>query len=352
MDASSAERWMREAIRLSRKGFPAPNPRVGCVIVKGNRIVGRGHHPYAGGPHAEVVALREAGAQSRGAHLFVTLEPCRHHGKTPPCTQALIQAGVGYVTVAQLDPTPDAGGGLQELEAAGIPVTVGVLASEAASVNGPWLMAVRRRWPYVALKVACSLDGIIHSSDSPERWITSPSARRAGHRLRAELGCVLVGSRTVEVDDPQLTARLPGVRRQPLRVVLDPTARLNSHFRVFDQSAETIRLVAGMPRQDGDVSCSTNGGAFDTRALLDILWQRGVTGVLVEGGARTHRAFLEAGCCDALEMFVSPKVLGSGLRWFDPLSGQELGNAGMFELVSARRVGSDAWLRFRPLSVQ
>lgn len=341
---------MREAIRLARKGFPAPNPRVGCVIVKANRIVGRGHHAYAGGPHAEIVALREAGDKSRGAHLFVTLEPCRHHGKTPPCTQALIQAGVGRVTVAQLDPTPDAGGGLRELEAAGIPVTARVLETEAASVNELWLTAVHMRRPYVALKVACSLDGIIHSPDASDRWITSSPARRAGHRLRAELGCVLVGSRTVEVDDPQLTARLPGVRRQPLRVVLDPTASLKPDHRVFDQSAETIRLVAGKPRREGDVPCPTNGGAFDMRALLEILWQRGMTGVLVEGGAQTYRAFLEAGLCDALEMFVSPKVLGSGLRWFDPLSGQDLSTLSGFELVSARRVGSDAWLRLRSQS--
>jgi diaminohydroxyphosphoribosylaminopyrimidine deaminase/5-amino-6-(5-phosphoribosylamino)uracil reductase len=250
--------------------------------------------------------------------------------------------------VAQLDPTPDAGGGLRELEAAGIQVTVGVLEAEAASVNELWLTAVRRRRPYVALKVACSLDGIIHSPDASDRWITSSLARRGGHRLRAELGCVLVGSRTVEVDDPQLTARLPGVRRQPLRVVLDPAARLEPHYRVFDQSAETIRLVAGKPRRDGDVPCPTSGRGFEIRALLEILWQRGMTGVLVEGGAQTYRAFLEAGYCDALEMFVSPKVLGSGLRWFDPLSGQVLGARGRFELVSARRVGSDAWLRLRP----
>jgi len=338
---------MREAIRLSRKGFPAPNPRVGCVIVRDDRVLGRGHHPFAGGPHAEIVALREAGSLSKGAHVFVTLEPCRHHGKTPPCTQALIQAGVASVTVAQLDPTPEARGGLRELERAGIRVKAHVLEKEASAVIEPWLIAVRRVRPYVALKVACSLDGVIYAPGAPDRWITSPMARRAGHRLRAELGCVLVGRRTIEVDDPQLTARIPGVARQPVRVVLDPEGRLSFDRQVFDRSAETIRIVAGAPRSELDVQCPARGATFAAPQILEVLWRRGVRGVLVEGGAQTYRSFLEAEVCDALEIFVSPQVLGTGLRWFDPLTGKATGHLARFGLVAARRIGSDAWLRLR-----
>lgn len=320
---------MRRAVRQSKRGYPAPNPHVGCVIVRDGMIVGEGYHDHCGGPHAEIVALRQAGERARGADVYVTLEPCNHTGRTGPCSEALIAAGVGSVTAAVADPNPKAAGGAERLRGAGIEVSMGLLARQAEEINRVFLTAQRRRRPYVMLKAAITLDGFLARPDGSSKWITGPRARREGHRLRAQCGAVLVGRRTVEVDDPQLTARLPGIVNQPIRVVLDPHSRLTGDEQVFSQPGETWRLK--------------NAGTIEE--LLQELWDRGLRGVLVEGGAETYRRFLISGLVDELHLFIAPTMFGRGMPWIAaPGAAME-----RLSLVRACRLGPDAHLVWRRL---
>lgn len=331
---------MARAVRLSRRGFPAPNPHVGCVLVRDGAVVGEGWHRFAGGPHAEAEALAQAGDRARGATAYVTLEPCNHHGRTPPCSAALAAARVRRVVVACRDPNPVAAGGLESLRQAGIEVQVGLLAKEAEEANWRFLTAMRRKRPAVVGKIAVSADGRIALPGGESRWITGPAARRAGHRLRAEMGAVLVGRATAEVDDPSLTARIPGVRNQPLRVVLDPELRLPPGLRLFDGSAPSLR-VAGEPFEADLTVPRVADGGLDLEALLAELFARGQTGLLVEGGARTLGAFLRAGLVDRLELFVAPKLLLDGLPAVLARAADSLDAAPCGRWLSARRVGSD-----------
>lgn len=320
---------MRRAIALSRRGMPAPNPHVGCVIVRDGEVVGEGYHHYTGDLHAEANALNAAGEAARGATAYVTLEPCNHFGRQPPCSEALIAAGVARVIVACPDPNPKAAGGLAKVAAAGIETKIGFLEAEAAAVNQQFLFAVRHRRPRVVLKAAASLDGRIALPSGESQWITGEAARKEGHRLRVECGAVLVGRRTVELDDPQLTARIPGVVNQPLRVVLDPHARLKGTERVFDASAPTRHVT----------------GPIDLPALLSDLYESGVKGLLVEGGAVTAASFVRANLVDRLELFLAPKVLGDGPSWLQGLDLPSLADTPHIRIRETRRVGSDLWIR-------
>ncbi|HWD38321.1 MAG TPA: bifunctional diaminohydroxyphosphoribosylaminopyrimidine deaminase/5-amino-6-(5-phosphoribosylamino)uracil reductase RibD [Fimbriimonas sp.] len=316
---------MRRAIRLSRKGFPAPNPHVGCVIVKDGEIVGEGYHDHAGGPHAEIVALRQAGEAAKGADVYVTLEPCNHVGRTGPCSLALIQAEVSRVFVACPDPNPRAQGGADTLRSTGIPVEVGLLEQQAAAENLPFLTAMRLSRPYVVVKSAAGLDGRSALPSGESKWITGEAARRQGRRLRAECGAVLVGYRTVLADDPQLTARIRGAVNQPLRVVLDPHARLSGSENVFDDGARTKRIT----------------GMIDLPRILEDLFNEGVTGLLVEGGARTIGHFFQEKLVDRLELFMAPKLLGEGPSWLEGLRIETLGEAPACKIQRVRRIGHD-----------
>lgn len=321
--------FMRRAIAISRRGMPAPNPHVGCVLVRDGQVVGEGYHRYAGDLHAEANALRAAGDLARGATAYVTLEPCNHFGRQPPCAAALIAAGVKRVVVACPDPNPVAAGGLDRLAAAGIETQMGFLESEAELANVQFLFAVRHRRPLVVLKAAASLDGRIALPSGESQWITGEAARREGHRLRVASGAVLVGRRTVEVDDPQLTARIPGVVNQPLRVVLDPQARLKGTERVFDSSAPTRHVT----------------GPIDLPTLLADLYESGIKGLLVEGGAITIGSFVKAGLADRLELFLAPKLLGGGPVWLNGLDLSSLIESPIVQIRETRRVGSDIWIR-------
>lgn len=320
--------WMRRAIELSSRGFPAPNPHVGCVLVRDGEVVGEGWHEYAGGPHAEVNALTAAGDRARGATAFVTLEPCNHTGRTGPCSEALIRAGVREVVVACPDPNPKAAGGAERLRSVGIPTEVGFLAEEAAAANPQFFFAMQHRRPRFVLKAGVSLDGRIALPTGESQWITGPEARAQAHRLRAECGAVLVGRRTVELDNPQLTARIPGVVNPPLRVVLDPNFRLTGQERVFDDQAETWHIT----------------GEIDLPALAERLFQHGVTGVLIEGGATTAGHFLRQGLADRLELFVAPKLLGSGPAWLNGLEIPNLAQAPEGVFAQYRPIGPDLWI--------
>jgi len=337
------ETFMSRAVELAQQGWPAPNPRVGCVVVKDGAIVGEGFHDHAGGPHAEVVALQEAGEKARGGTAYVTLEPCAHHGRTPPCTEALIQAGLKRVVVAVNDPNPVAAGGCDALRRAGLEVVSGVLAVEAEKGNEQFLTAMRRGRPFVIVKAAITLDGHTAWPDGRSRWITSDAARLVGHRLRAECGAVLVGWRTVHTDNPSLTARIPGVVNQPLRIVVDPHSRLTGREHVFSQPGDSWWCVAETT-QPGQTLLDPYG----LDGLLELMVERGHTGLLVEGGGRTIRTFFEAGYVDRLELFVAPKVFGAGVPWLPPY-GPMQGWTERLVLESATPVGPDVHLSYRAL---
>ncbi len=302
MTFSETERSaMRRALELAASpGVPlGPNPRVGCVLLDtAGRTVAEGFHRGAGNPHAEVDALTRAGEAARGTTAVVTLEPCNHTGRTGPCAQALIAAGVRRVVVAQRDTNPVAVGGVESLCAAGIEVETGLLADEARATNRVWTFAVEHRRPFVTWKVATTLDGRIAAADGSSRWVSSPAARLDSHRLRTICDVMLVGTNTVAVDDPHLTARDAGGRPlsvQPLRAVMGERDLEPGH-RVFDATAETIQLRTR-----------------DPRSALAELYARDRQHVLLEGGPTLAAAFLGADLVDEVVAYVAPMLLGAGL---------------------------------------
>lgn len=327
MNAREAdERFMRRALELAGRGrgLTSPNPMVGAVVVREGEVVGEGYHERAGQPHAETEALRVAGERAHGATLYVTLEPCAHWGRTPPCAPAVVAAGIRRVVVALEDPHPlVAGRGLEILRQAGLDVTVGVLAEEAAAQNRVFLTAVREGRPHVTLKAAMTLDGKIADLHGASRWITGDEARREGHRLRAEADAIVVGLTTVLRDDPQLTVRLPTPwPREPYRVVLDAEARTPPGARVIVAGTPARALIAVAERAAPDrvarlaeagatvLRLPAHAGRVEPAALLAALFARDVRAVLLEGGAEVHGAFVDAGLVDRVAIFVAPRLLG------------------------------------------
>ena len=349
-EGDTADRFMRRALELAERGrgLTSPNPMVGAVVVADRgEIVGEGFHARAGGPHAEIEALRAAGSRARGATLYITLEPCSHQGRTPPCAPAVIAAGVARVVASIGDPNPQVSGtGFNALRAAGIEVVVGVGAAEAELQNRAFLTAMRERRPHVTLKAGMTLDGKIADLHGGSRWITGEAARRHAHRLRSESDAIVVGIGTVLRDDPELTVRLGQPwPREPLRVVLDTTARTPVGARLIRAgrpSAAVIAVGAGAPEPRVRalaaagatvVSCGTRDGRVDLGALLGELFAREVRAVLVEGGGEVHGAFLDAGLVDRVAMFAAPLLIGG--RGATPV----VAGAGR-ELKSAVRLGS------------
>ena len=347
-----AEPFMRRALELAERGrgLTSPNPMVGAVLVApGGEIVGEGFHARVGGPHAEIEALRAAGPRARGTTLYVTLEPCSHHGRTPPCSRAVIDAGVAKVVAATGDPNPlVAGRGLAELRAAGIAVVTGVGAADAERQNRAFLTAMREHRPHVTLKAGMTLDGKIADLHGASRWITGERARQHAHRLRSESDAIVVGIGTVLRDDPELTVRLGEPwPREPWRVVLDTAARTPSGARLIlagQPSRALIAVGAEAPeprvRALADsgatiVACRVRDGRVDLGALLAELFAREVRAVLVEGGGEIHGAFLDAGLVDRVAMFAAPLLIGG--RGATPV----VGGAGR-ELKSAVRLGGFA----------
>ncbi|HTS23786.1 MAG TPA: bifunctional diaminohydroxyphosphoribosylaminopyrimidine deaminase/5-amino-6-(5-phosphoribosylamino)uracil reductase RibD [Casimicrobiaceae bacterium] len=314
---------MRCALELAARGLftTTPNPRVGCVIVRDGRVVGEGWHERAGGDHAEVRALADAvsrGETARGATLYVTLEPCNHFGRTPPCTEALIGAGIARVVFAMQDPDSVAGGGAARLGAAGIAVAAGLLEEEARELNPGWIKRVREARPWVRVKVAASMDGRTALEDGASQWITGAAARADGHRWRARACAILTGIGTVRQDDPQLSVRAVETPRQPLKIVIDrrgelpPGARLLASGRVLVFSAETAR--ATWPSNVEHVSLPGSDGRVDLAAMMRFLGDREVNEVQVEAGAKLNGALLAAGLVDELLLYVAPCLLGDPAR--------------------------------------
>lgn len=347
---------MRHALRLADRalGSVAPNPAVGCVIVSPDgQVIGRGHTGRGGRPHAETIALEMAGNAARGATAYVSLEPCSHHGKTPPCADALIAAGIAKAVVAVEDPDPRvSGGGLQRLREAGIAVTIGVLQREAAELNAGFFVCMTERRPLVTLKIAQSLDGRTATSAGESRWITSEEARVFGHLLRARHDAILIGIETALADDPALTCRVPGLEgRSPLRVVLDTRLRLNEWSQLAQTAAEIPTLVFTTSPLHGPLATSAveivqvardARGRPDVGAVLAELAKRGITRVLVEGGAGVHASFLDRRLADRLEIFTAPTILGGGGHAaIDALAALALDEAPRFRSTGRRRFGSD-----------
>lgn len=346
---------MHRALELAERGRStvAPNPMVGCVVVARGETVGEGWHHRAGGPHAEVTALREAGDRAFGATVYVTLEPCSHTGRTPPCVDALIGAGVARVVIACPDPNPVAAGGADALRRAGVAVDVGLLRDEAARQNSVFMHGVRTRRPFVWLKSAVSLDGRVAAADGSSKWLTSEAARRHAHGLRAQTDAMLVGSGTVLADDPRLNVRLDGhAGPQPLRVVLDGRVRTPAWARVFDDRGSSLVLTApgatAQPLHDAGIAVAEvatgDDGRLDPQAVLNHLWQRGVRSVLVEGGPTVATSFLASGCVDTLVLYVAPLLLGDKGLPFVVAGPATLDDADRFTLDRVERVGDDAVL--------
>ena len=318
------EQYMQQALDLARqgRGRTSPNPVVGAVIVKDGQVVGRGWHQKAGTAHAEIHALAEAGSAAEKATIYVTLEPCCHQGRTGPCTEAILAAGIRRVVVAMTDPNPlVAGCGIGVLRERGLIVDTGVLADEAAQLNAPFIKWISCQLPFVTLKNGISLDGKIATQSGESRWITGPESRMEVHRLRDVSDAIITGVGTVLADDPELTTRLPEGGRSPVRVVLDRLARTPTAAKILDvQTAPTILFVSeAAPISRRDAIASTGAevvvapeleGRIDLSFVLNTLGQRCLTTVMVEAGGTLNSAFLFGNYVDKIVMFIAPKIIG------------------------------------------
>lgn len=345
---------MRTALRLARKGLgrTSPNPAVGAVLVRGGRVVGSGWHRRAGLPHAEVEAIRAAGAAARGADLYVTLEPCAHTGRTGPCTEAIVAAGVRRVAAAMVDPNPVVSGkGIAGLEAAGLEVVAGLLEPEARDLNAGYCRWIVSGRPHVTLKLAVSLDGQIAARSGSSRWISGERSREIVHRMRSRADAVLVGGETLRRDDPLLTSRVPG-GRDPRRVVLTSRpGRLAGSRVVREGSSEVIAVCPrGVPARDAEraraagarvILLPARNGRIGAATFLRALGREGIASLLVEGGGRTAGWLVGEGAVDRFVFFVAPVLLGEGVRALAGFSAPRVSAGRALEIRSVRRVGGD-----------
>jgi diaminohydroxyphosphoribosylaminopyrimidine deaminase / 5-amino-6-(5-phosphoribosylamino)uracil reductase len=358
-------RSMRAALALARRGLGTvwPNPAVGCVIVNRGRVVGRGWTQPGGRPHGEAEALRRAGETARGAIAYVSLEPCCHWGRTPPCTEALIAAGVRRVVVALEDPDQRvAGEGLRRLRAAGLDVETGLCATEAAEINAGFFCRLRLGRPLVTLKLATSLDGRIATRRGESRWITGPLARDRAHALRAVHDAIMVGSGTVLADDPELTCRLPGLgHRSPVRVVVDRHLAVPPSARLILEARQVPTWVLALPSADPvrrqallasgvtviGVDPDTEGG-IDFKSAVTALGERGITRVLVEGGGQLAAALVRARLVDRLAWFHAPLLIGGdGIPAIAGFGLEAMTDAPRFERLTTETIGGDLLTIFR-----
>jgi diaminohydroxyphosphoribosylaminopyrimidine deaminase/5-amino-6-(5-phosphoribosylamino)uracil reductase len=319
-----ANEWMAQAVEVGHLGDPSPNPHVGCVIVRDDHLVASGYHASAGERHAEIVALEQAGENALGATLYVTLEPCNHHGKTPPCTEAIIKAGIRRVVAGCADPNPNVpGGSVARLREAGIEVITGVQGPACKALIRPWRKYITQGMAYLTLKLATSLDGRIATKTGASKWITSPDSRAKGHRLRATHDAVLVGVSTVLADDPQLTVREVFPARNPIRVIVDSSLRIPLSSIVVATATEIPTCVVTTPHSSAKAEealtergvsvvrvAANTQGRCDMKAALRALAQREVVTVLCEGGAELAGSLLADQLAEELHFFIAPILLG------------------------------------------
>lgn len=359
--SASDHRYMGRALELARRGLYTtdPNPRVGCVLVRDGEVVGEGWHHQAGGPHAEVFALRAAGERARGATAYVSLEPCSHHGRTPPCSEALIAAGVARVVAAMEDPNDRvAGKGLARLREAGVAVQSGLMAEAAEALNPGFVARMRHGRPWVRCKLAASLDGRTAMASGESRWITGEAARRDVHRWRARSSAVLTGIGTALADDPRLDARMVEAPRQPRRVVLDSTLRLPPRATLLQEGAPPLVFTCGGESAAAEalraagaelVEVPAAGGRMDLHAVLGELARRECNEVLVEAGAELSGALLQAGLVDELLLYLAPVLMGDAARGLFRLPGLDtMAQRLELEILDVRPVGRDWRMTARP----
>lgn len=346
--------WMSEALKLAALGrFTSdPNPNVGCIIVKDDQIVGRGWHRKAGEPHAEVYALKEAGDSAHGATVYVTLEPCNHHGKTPPCTQALIDAKIMRVVICCQDPNPKVSGkGIKLLQQAGIETTLGLLEPQSQALNRGFFKRMTTGSPWVSAKTAASIDGRTALASGQSQWITDAAARNDVQQWRAQASAILTGSGTVLADNPALNVRLDNVERQPLRVLLDTNLSVSCDARFFDSSDQTLVYTqsddAGLHQRFSDsgievVRFNSGKSTIDLNAVLQDLGEREINEVWVEAGATLSGSFLDHKLVDELIIYLAPSLLGASSRGMFQLTNLEsLGDAMSLKWKDIRQLGDD-----------
>ncbi len=349
------EIFMREALRIARhaEGRTSPNPLVGAVIVRDGKIIAEGWHRQAGTPHAEIHALNMAGELAHGATLYVTLEPCSHFGRTPPCARAIVDAGIKRVVAAMSDPNPlVAGRGFEILRSAGIEVEVGILEDEACRLNEIFLKWVTKKLPFVTLKFACSLDGKIATSTGESQWISCEASRKFSHRLRDINDAILIGVGTVLADNPSLTTRLFD-GKNPVRIIVDSNARtpLDSNV-VTDKSARTIiattenaptEKISAFKARGVEIITAGDGQRVDLKILMNELAAREITSVLVEGGGQIHFSMLEAGLVDKILAFVAPKIIGgsNALTAVEGAGFEKISDAVTLKNFTAQKLGDD-----------
>lgn len=351
------EPYMRQALSIAQHaiGRTSPNPMVGAVIVREGRVVGQGWHRQAGTPHAEINALQQAGDLAQGATMYVTLEPCSHYGRTPPCADAVVAAGIKKVVVAMNDPNPlVAGRGIKKLREAGIEVVEDVLAAEAAAINEIFIKYISTQMPFVVLKSAMSLDGKIAAHTGHSQWITGPQSRERVQKLRDSYDAILVGIGTVLADNPSLTTRLPYKGQNPTRIIIDSLARTPLHAHVVtDGLASTIIVVTHEAPEDRINALRACGaevliakvkqGGVDLRQLFKTLTLRGITSILIEGGGSINASVLEANLVDKIYWFIAPKIIG-GQGALGPVGGQgvtDVNHAYLFEDMNIELIGQD-----------
>jgi diaminohydroxyphosphoribosylaminopyrimidine deaminase / 5-amino-6-(5-phosphoribosylamino)uracil reductase len=361
-DRAVAEFFMNIALEEAARGLGRthPNPAVGAILVKNGRVVARGYHPHAGAPHAEVAAIEAAGARARGADLYTTLEPCDHWGRTGPCSEAIIEAGVRRVVCASFDPNPLVNGrGLARLKRHGVEVMTGVLREKADALNRPFFKFIRTGMPWVTLKAAVTLDGKLATGTGDSRWVTGQEARGMVHRLRDRADVVMVGANTVIADDPRLTTRLPSGRgRDPMRVVVDSHLRVPSSQKIFHLRSSAPTIVATVEKDSSPRArrllargaevwtVRERGGRVDLKPLLRRLAKEGHLHVLAEGGAAIFATLLRERLADELLLFMAPKLVGTGgLSWVGDLGVKEMARALEVGELQMERVGRDVMLR-------
>lgn len=355
--------FMAEALKLAERGLYStdPNPRVGAVVVKDDKIVGRGFHARAGEAHAEVLAMREAGAATKGAALYVTLEPCSHQGKTPPCADAVIAAGIKRVTAAMIDPNPLVSGkGLERLDAAGISTAKGLMEAEARALNPGFISRMTRGRPWVRTKLAVSLDGRTALASGESKWISGETSREDVHRWRARSSAVLTGIGTLLKDDPSLNVRLPGKWRQPIKVVVDTYLSTPADAKIFTQQADSVYIATTVEDPEEHVLLEQaganiqvfpekSGGMMDMRSVLETLAELECNEVLVEAGAGMNGPLLAAGLIDEIILYVAPHLLGDTARGMFSLPAlASMEQRRQVDIMDMRMIGSDIRLMLRP----
>lgn len=357
---------MKRAMELAKlgQGKTSPNPMVGALVVKDGEIVGEGYHQEYGGPHAEVFALEEAGEKALGADIYVTLEPCSHYGKTPPCAQKIIDTGIKRAVVAMVDPNPEVSGrGIKMLRDAGIKVELGLLKSEAQKLNESFLKYIQSDYPFVYLKKAQTLDGYIASKTGDSKWITNSAARLEGHKLRHQVDAIMVGIGTILADDPSLTARLEtreGI--DPLRIILDPNLEISTAARIINQESTAKTLIITSQSNDPDIlakkeklskmkqvdilTFAAENKHFDLREILKTLKKRKISSLLVEGGAKLSHTFLKENLVDKFYYFIAPKIYGGsdGIASFCGKGPELMSDAVKLKILEQKLLGDNILL--------